>query len=231
MSNFRVLLVKPPATTFDIARIAHGQTKRAVLTEEGILEAGRLGAQLRLLSPRPAAIYSSDIARGQQAAQIIAKIYGIQAGGAGAKIPMVNDKRLRETDLGELEGKPLTSPEYIRYEKALAFGVDPAAIFKEKPPERPEKVLERITDFFKSLASKGGEYIVVGHKGPNSLLVASLRLPDFSIRRYIDRKNEFEQKKRNINVISWDGRNLLLESTIKAELRKLDIGQRDSEEQ
>ena len=120
----RVVLVRHGETDWNRDRRIQGQTDTA-LSALGRLQAKAIG--LRLAGERFDAIYASDLARAWDTAQAIA-----QAGAAavaaegtqGVQAPMpIADRRLREMDFGEWEGKTsseiaLSHPEEHQRSKA-----------------------------------------------------------------------------------------------------------------
>jgi len=73
------------------------------LSEQGRCEAARAGAELLRLGARARRVYTSDLARARQTAQIVAAALG--GGGAAGGLPVVPDKLFRELDMGAWDGE------------------------------------------------------------------------------------------------------------------------------
>ncbi len=92
MERTQVIIVRHGQTEWNIANVRQGHLD-SPLTEEGIAQARALAR--RLLRERFSALYSSDLGRAVQTAQIIAQATGHE---------IITDPRLRERHLGIFQG-------------------------------------------------------------------------------------------------------------------------------
>jgi broad specificity phosphatase PhoE len=115
------------------------------LSEDGKRQAKELGARRR--HNQIAAVYTSDLARAMETAEI---------GFAGSDIPIHRDARLRECNYGELNGRPRSEVDAVRLRH-----VD------EPFPggESWRQAVERVGDFLDELARTrdGQRVLVIGH--------------------------------------------------------------------
>jgi broad specificity phosphatase PhoE len=129
------------------------------LTRLGVAQARKVAARLGPLGPMP--VYSSDLPRALETAQIIADSGRGPAGGVGLTPP----RRLREICLGRFEGR--TWQEFTAdRELARAFEDDP---FTTAIPggESLALVYERVAEAFRAvIAGSGSAACIVTHDGP-----------------------------------------------------------------
>ncbi|WP_236791377.1 histidine phosphatase family protein [Amycolatopsis sp. GM8] len=149
-------LVRHGESEWNLAGRVQGQSPEAgALTPRGLDQAARAAAAL---AERAAgAIFSSDLPRARQTAEVIAAALGL---------PVREDPRLREQNLGFLEGKRFADP--------LDGGVVQDEIDRLwREPWRRPRGGESITDLYERIhatldeyAKRDGELILVAHGGP-----------------------------------------------------------------
>jgi 2,3-bisphosphoglycerate-dependent phosphoglycerate mutase len=146
--SVRLCLVRHGATAFSEAGRLTGWAD-VPLSARGRLQARALRS--RLSGRRFAGVWSSDLARAMETAVIVA--------GASRR-----DRRLRELDFGELEGKTWTEvPADVR-RGLLAFEA-----FRAPGGESVDQLRARVRRFVEELAP--GHYLVVTHGGVVRLLL------------------------------------------------------------
>ncbi|MEG1427525.1 MAG: histidine phosphatase family protein [Oscillospiraceae bacterium] len=104
----RLLLTRHGETKWNVLGKINGTTDIA-LTVRGEEQAHRLGE--RLLAEKIALVVSSPLIRAARTAEIVSEIIGA---------PLMFDERLREIDVGQFEGAPVGTPEYLRAKGQLA---------------------------------------------------------------------------------------------------------------
>jgi broad specificity phosphatase PhoE len=107
-------------------------------------------------------IFSSDILRAKQTAEIVGKVL---------KLPIKYDKELREIDFGNLNGQP------FQRKKEMAMRGTRTLTHKLTGGESYEDVLKRIYPFFQLLEKKykGMNILIVSHQAPLWLLENKVR--------------------------------------------------------
>lgn len=107
-------------------------------------------------------IFSSDLLRTKQTAEIVSKETGVE---------VKYDKRLREYSVGELNGKPLTE-----WRKVFKEG---DSKFKVAPPggETYQDVKERVADFLCEIEEKfsGKNILIISHQNPLTLIEVEIK--------------------------------------------------------
>ncbi len=123
-------------------------------------------------------IFSSDLLRTKQTAEIVSKETGVE----------VNyDKRLREYNVGELNGKPLDE-----WRKVFKEG---DSKFEAAPPggETYRDVKKRVADFFYEMEGEfsGKNILIISHQNPLTLIEAEIKGIStegiFSLRKITDK--------------------------------------------
>lgn len=146
-----ILLVRHGETDWNRERRWQGHADRP-LNETGREQARALAEQLA--ADPPAAIYSSDLARARETAQIVADRLGL---------PVALDRRLREVDVGEWSGMTaaeveLSYPDGMRRRLAGGTGWEGG--------ERYEEMAERVVAALHEIAAaESGSVLVVSHGG------------------------------------------------------------------
>ncbi len=134
----RLVLIRHGETVENTQHICQGQT-RGTLNDKGIAQAQALAAELATM--RPHAIYSSDLQRARQSAELIFPDSEIR-----------DEQRLRERSFGALEGSPLPS--------GVAFDDD------IEGAETLCSLVARVDDFLHTLrAEHAGELVVLVSHG------------------------------------------------------------------
>ncbi|MCY4583844.1 MAG: histidine phosphatase family protein, partial [Chloroflexi bacterium] len=125
----------------------------------------------RLADTRFEAVYSSDLVRARETAEII-----VAASNTGP-YEIVFDQRLREVSFGKLEGKTWTEMDdeikAVQHERDLGFAPPGGESYRE--------LLDRLGGFADMLQERhtNGDVLVVGHGAAfRALVVRMLQLPD-----------------------------------------------------
>jgi broad specificity phosphatase PhoE len=149
----QLTLVRHGVTRWNAERRFQGSTDLP-LSEEGRAQAAALA--LHLAGEAPKRIYSSDLKRALQTAEIIAKPH---------ELSVTADDRLREFGFGGWEG--LTWDEIVaKYPGVRAAGWRDATRYAPEGGERFDAVCERIAAFYSDLlAAADDRVIVVTHAG------------------------------------------------------------------
>lgn len=160
------------------------------LSAEGVEQAKRVSKRLKAL--RIDAVYSSDLWRAYQTAQMIAEPHAISV------IPV---SEFREIHMGDWEGLTLDE---IKGRYAEIFSV-----WRERPTEAGVPGCEGISNLaaralrgFRTLAEKhrnGERIIIVGHGLLNAVLLTQLANGD------LDRCHQVKQGNTAVNIITYDG--------------------------
>lgn len=148
-------------------------TTDALLTALGREQASQLAAAAEVF--RPAAIYSSPLARAHETAQALAAVTGLT---------VTETPELREMDFGAWEG--LTRAEVRTLDTSALAAWEKGADVAPPRGESLVAVRARVTDFADSLALRhpGATIALVSHAGPiKALVCAALGLPVAGARR------------------------------------------------
>jgi broad specificity phosphatase PhoE len=158
-------LVRHGESTWNELGLAQGHRDDAELTDRGMDQAAAVAEQFRGLAV--SALYSSDLRRAAQTADAFSKVLGL---------PVIKDARLRERNMGLLEGGPLAAATPDKTGLAGGIVVDP-----DTSPDRGESVRElyqRAAAFCDDLADQPGtqaaDVVVVAHGGTLRVLRAYL---------------------------------------------------------
>jgi probable phosphoglycerate mutase len=194
-----------PETRLIIVR--HGETENNIegrwqghgdspLTETGVAQAEAVAQRLERC--RFSRLYSSDLGRARQTAQIIADRTGHE---------IILDEHLRERDLGIFQG--LTRAEMAaRYPREWHLyrtaGPDYVIPTGESARQRYERSTSRLREI--ALSHPGETVVVVTHGGVlNGLLRHTLRIS-------LDAPRRFKVWNAGLNLFLFDGENWLLET-------------------
>jgi 2,3-bisphosphoglycerate-dependent phosphoglycerate mutase len=158
-------LVRHGESTWNELGLAQGHRDDAELTARGMEQAAAVAEQFRGLVV--SALYCSDLRRAVQTADAFSKVLGL---------PVINDARLRERNMGVLEGGPLAAATPDKTGLAGGIVVDPDA-----SPHGGESVRDlywRAAAFCEHLADQPGtqaaDVVVVAHGGTLRVLRAYL---------------------------------------------------------
>jgi 2,3-bisphosphoglycerate-dependent phosphoglycerate mutase len=158
-------LVRHGESTWNELGLAQGHRDDAELTARGMEQAAAAAERFRGLAV--SAVYSSDLRRALQTADAFSKVLGL---------PVITDARLRERNMGVLEGGPLAAatPDQTGLDAGLVADPDTS-------PEGGESVRElyhRAAAFCDDLAGKpdtqAADVVVVAHGGTLRVLHAYL---------------------------------------------------------
>lgn len=177
-----IYLVRHGESEWNTLGLMQGSTSGVPLTKLGIKQARELAGKFKKI--KFAAIFSSDLLRARQTAQIVA---------FRKKLAVVTTKALRERSFGELEGRTLAD-----YERELRRTLDEfhalpdAEKFKFNFPRKIEGIGETVSRVITwlrevAVAYPGKNILAVAHGGVLRLILIHLgyssynQLPPFSI--------------------------------------------------
>jgi len=172
-------LVRHGETEWNADRRFQGQ-RDTPLSEKGRMQAGIVA---RALAERQfSALYSSDLSRAAETAEIIADPHGLSP---------LHDIRLRELSFGEWEGLSLLEVTERWPEMAAAWRADS---LRTRPPggETPEGIRQRVAVFIDEIIMRHPDdhsVCIVGHGGSLRALVAHVLSADLSIYRALHLDN------------------------------------------
>lgn len=157
-------LVRHGATEWNALRRFQGRTDLPLSTE-GRAQARAIAATLA--SDPAGAIFSSDLARAVETANIVAKPHGLE---------VTRDERLREFDFGRWEG--MTWDEIVAaYPHLAGHGSTAAKLYAPDGGESFAAVCARVAAFLADLQRKAlASAIVVTHAGPLHAIFSVLEL-------------------------------------------------------
>lgn len=155
----RFILCRHTQTDDNVAQRLCGARQNPALNGTGVLQADALAGQLAAFPVE--AIYASDLTRAMQLATRIATPHGLE---------VILDKRLRETDIGELSG--LRKEEaHTRFPEPYLRTAHPNYDFRSVGGESRKQVIDRELECLNELCAKHGmgrgmptpHIVVVGH--------------------------------------------------------------------
>ena len=139
----RIILVRHGKTDMNAAKIIQGHLD-GKLIEEGKEQARKAAAWLR--HEKIDVIYSSDLSRARETAEIIAREHGLS---------VITDRRLRERNWGEAQGKP----RHV-LSKLISRGEMPSGA------ETDRELVERVKSFVDEMMERhNGTVAIVSHGG------------------------------------------------------------------
>lgn len=163
-----IYLVRHGQTDWNLDRKIHGSTD-IPLNENGQMQAKNVAEDISKLKINR--IISSDLSRAKETAEIINEKIG-----ASIKL----DKRLREVNYGDFEGKPVES---FTEEMWDEFNKNP----EKSNGESRVNVYKRIKSFFDELESDEGNTLIVTHSGAlRMMLYYANNKEEFNMKDYID---------------------------------------------
>jgi probable phosphoglycerate mutase len=195
MNQTQLIIVRHGQTQWNLKLIRQGHLD-SPLTEKGVAQAKALGE--RLARETFTALYSSDLGRALQTAQMIAEATGHK---------IVTDARLRERHLGIFQG---LNGDEIREkypeEYRLHRTVGPTYIIPDG--ESVEQQVARNVEYLKEIAERhvGEKIVVVTHGG----VLSGLFRHTFSIPFTAPRRFEFTNA--SLNVFNYEDGNWLLQT-------------------
>ncbi|HXZ84022.1 MAG TPA: histidine phosphatase family protein [Myxococcota bacterium] len=158
-----LVLVRHGEIPANAARVWHGSTD-SELTELGRAQAERTALHLAGRAPRPAALYTSPLARTRETARSIARQLALE--------PVV-EPGLAEYGIGELEGE--SYEDLVRVHRFFArIARDPE--FAPPGGESPSQVIARMSAVLARLARehRGEQVVVVSHGAALGLTLGAL---------------------------------------------------------
>lgn len=195
MNQTQLIIVRHGQTQWNLKLIRQGHLD-SPLTEKGVAQARALGE--RLARESFTALYSSDLGRALQTAQMIAEATGHK---------IVTDARLRERHLGIFQG---LNGDEIREkypeEYRLHRTVGPTYIIPDG--ESVEQQVARNVEYLKEIAERhlGEKIVVVTHGG----VLSGLFRHTFSIPFTVPRRFEFTNA--SLNVFNYEDGNWFLQT-------------------
>ena len=195
MNRTQVIIVRHGQTQWNLKLIRQGHLDSS-LTEKGMAQAKALGE--RLMRETFTALYSSDLGRAVQTAQMIAEATGHE---------IVTDPRLRERHLGIFQGLNGNEiREKYPEEYRLHRTVGPTYVIPGG--ESVEQQVARNVDFFNEIAVKHlrETIVVVTHGG----VLSGLFRHTFSIPYHAPRRFEFTNA--GLNVFNYEEGNWFLQT-------------------
>lgn len=165
MAVKRVMVIRPGETSWN--RIGRWQGHVAVpLTELGHKQAERLATFIKIVGLD--AIYSSDLKRAIQTAEILAEAINVKP---------IYDRRLRERAMGEWQGLDLQSIQAWYPEEYERLQQDPKG-YQVPGGESLRQVTTRVMSAFTDIVARGGETVgLISHTTALRLLLDAL-VPD-----------------------------------------------------
>lgn len=156
MTRRLVYLARHGLTQWNVDRRMQGHID-VPLNPEGQAQAERLAGRLVRLTPRPAAVWTSDLQRARQTAEAIGSALGA---------PLHCTPLLRETHMGRWEGLTQAEIQAADGELLALYRSDPG---RYRPPgsERVESSFGRILQAMAAIREScpGDDVVVVGHGG------------------------------------------------------------------
>ncbi|MBT9560734.1 MAG: histidine phosphatase family protein [Myxococcales bacterium] len=189
MKRTELYLLRHGTTDANVHGLFLGRTD-APLNAQGLVEAGHLGR--RLAGIEFDALVSSDLSRARQTAAAIHAHH--------PALVLHIDPRVREMDLGDLDGRPSTEVARDEPELLAAWRADPSTVRMPGPSgETLKDVQDRASAALDDLADRfpGGRVAVVTHTFVLlSLMCRVLELPLSRFRRlFVDRAS--------LSVVDW----------------------------
>ncbi len=152
----KIILTRHGETEQNKAGICQGHLP-GKLSEEGIEQAKKLA--LRLKDEKIDAIYSSDLARAADTVKEIAKFH--------ADVPVHFVEKLRERNMGELEGRTRAECGIDKIKPNMLFPEPKGGETREEIGSRAKMLMEEIYE-----KHKDKTVLLVGHGGINASLLA-----------------------------------------------------------
>ncbi|MGN9908699.1 histidine phosphatase family protein [Phytohabitans sp. LJ34] len=200
----RIVFIRHGETDHNAGMVITSGSPGGQLTQQGV---GQIRRAAELLSgSNPTSIYSSPLLRAAQSAEIIAERLGI---------PVVQDNRLRECDVGDLEGRS-DEASFARFSLALErwfihgdldFELGPGGESGQHALERFRMVVTRILESQPADAT----VVVVSHQTLLQLALTYMSenlVPAFGHRRWMANGGAslFDVTPERTVCVEWDGR-------------------------
>jgi len=146
MDAFLLTLVRHGETSENMLKIMQGH-RNTCLSEKGIRQAELVAERLK--HEHFTHVYTSDLMRAKQTCQII------MAGNTASSVSIVEDQRLRERNVGQMEGKSTTEWRAVIKSKAKA---------EQHGVESKQKLHERAVGFFQQVILRQMRTYLADHK-------------------------------------------------------------------
>lgn len=158
-------LIRHGESTWNTLGLVQGHRDEAELTERGTAQAAAVAERFRGLEV--SALYASDLRRALQTAAVVAEAVGV---------PVIKDSRLRERNLGELEGTTHASvkPSVIGFEAGLVRDPDARPAGGESIRDLYRRAAAFCDDLRRRPPETPGDVVVVAHGGTLRVLRAYL---------------------------------------------------------
>jgi broad specificity phosphatase PhoE len=158
-------LVRHGESTWNELGLAQGHRDDAELTARGVEQAAAVAERFRGLAV--SALYSSDLRRAMQTANAFSKVLGL---------PVITDARLRERNMGVIEGGPLAAatPDKTGLDAGLVADPDTSPDGGESVRELYQRAAAFCDDLVDQPGTQAADVVVVAHGGTLRVLRAYL---------------------------------------------------------
>jgi broad specificity phosphatase PhoE len=158
-------LVRHGESTWNELGLAQGHRDDAELTARGMEQAAAVAERFRGLAV--SAVYSSDLRRALQTADAFSKVLGL---------PVITDARLRERNMGVLEGGPLAAatPDQTGLDDGAVADPDTSPDGGESVRELYQRAAAFCDDLADQPSTPATDVVIVAHGGTLRVLRAYL---------------------------------------------------------
>lgn len=158
-------LIRHGESTWNTLGLVQGHCDEAELTARGAAQAAAVAE--RFAGRDVSALYASDLRRALQTAAVVA---------AAAGVPVITDSRLRERNLGELEGTTHASvkPSVMGFEAGQVRDPDARPVGGESIRDLYQRAAAFCDDLTRRPPKTPGDVVVVAHGGTLRVLRAYL---------------------------------------------------------
>jgi len=183
--TLKIYIMRHGETDFNKQGKEWGQPNEAALNDVGFKQSKNLAQELKNI--KFDRLFSSDLKRGLQTAEILGK---------NLRISVIKDKRLREYNPGEAD--PSSEKWVEEYKRLLNLGVSKYEI-RPFGGENIWDLINRVKSFLNDLEKEKGMVVVVSHSGVNSTLI------NLSQRREKNNFLSIKQDNACINILEFSG--------------------------
>ena len=155
--TLKIYLIRHGETDFNKQGKEWGQPTETSLNEIGIKQSRKLAQRINEINLDK--LFSSDLKRSLQTAEIVSKAMGI---------PIITDQRLREYDPGEAD--PSSEKWIEKYRWLLNLGMSKYDI-RPFGGENIWDLIKRVKSFLDDLERENGIIVIISHSGVNSTLI------------------------------------------------------------
>ncbi len=179
----KIYLIRHGETDFNKQGKELGQPNETALNDLGFKQSEKLAQELKEI--KFAKLFSSDLKRALQTAEILSNTIGI---------PIIKDQRLREYDSGEAD--PSSEKWIEEYKRLLNLGMSKYEI-RPFGGENIWDLVKRVKSFLEDLEKEKGTIAIITHSGVNSILI------NLSQRREKDNFLSIKQDNVCINILEF----------------------------